>query len=186
MKKLLNHSINDLAKLLPQLRKLEKPMQRLADVMLKAFEAKKKVLTCGNGGSAADAFHLAEELTVRYHKNRKALPAIALLDPMAITSCSNDFGYDRVFERQVEALGIEGDILIVFTTSGNSKSIIKAVKTAKKQNLVTVAFLGKDGGKLKGVCDIELLVKHTDTARIQEAHQVLFHTICEYMDMKVD
>jgi D-sedoheptulose 7-phosphate isomerase len=186
MKKLLKKSISNLASLLPKLQKLEKPLQHLADTMLKAFESRGKVLTCGNGGSAADAFHFAEELTVRYHKTRKALPAIALLDPMAITSCSNDFGYDRVFERQIEALGNPGDILVVFTTSGNSKSIIKAVRMGKKQKLITVGFLGKDGGKLKGVCDIELLVNHPNTARIQEAHQLLFHTICEYMDEKVE
>jgi D-sedoheptulose 7-phosphate isomerase len=129
--------------------------------------------------------HLAEELAVRFMKNRKALAAIALCDPTVITCAGNDFGFDSVFARQVEALGNPGDVLIVFTTSGNSTNILRAIEQAKSQRLTTVAFLGKDGGKAKGTCDIEFIVPANVPHRIQEGHKILFHTLCEWVDEKV-
>jgi D-sedoheptulose 7-phosphate isomerase len=153
--------------------------------MLRCWEKRGKVLTAGNGGSAADAMHLAEELSVRFEKNRKALAAIALCDPSAITCAANDFGYDTIFSRQIEALGNPGDILIVFTTSGNSGSVLGAIESAKSQKLVTVAFLGKGGGKAKGLCDIEFIIPATTSHRVQEGHKILYHTLCEWIDAKV-
>jgi D-sedoheptulose 7-phosphate isomerase len=154
--------------------------------MLKCWEAHGKVLIAGNGGSAADAMHFAEELSVRYQKNRRALAAMALCDAPAITCAANDFGYDQVFARQVEALGNAGDILIVLSTSGNSNSVIKALELAKARKLLTVAFLGKDGGRSKGLADIELLVPSPLTARVQEAHKLLYHVLCEWIESKVE
>jgi D-sedoheptulose 7-phosphate isomerase len=181
----LKKAIDEMTELLPKIEKLEGPLLMLGEAMLACWVRKGKVLTCGNGGSCADAAHLAEELSVRFKKDRRALAAFALADASAITCCGNDYGYDRIFSRQVEALGNAGDILIVFTTSGNSESCIQAVNVAKNQGLTTVAFLGKDGGKLKGVCDIELIIPSSSTARIQEGHKILFHSLCEWIDQQV-
>jgi D-sedoheptulose 7-phosphate isomerase len=143
------------------------------------------MLVAGNGGSAADAIHFAEELVVRFAKNRRGLAAIALCDPAVVTCAANDLGYERVFERQVEALGNEGDVFVAMTTSGNSENLIRAIRLAKQQKLVTVSFLGKDGGKTKGMCDIELLVPSSVTARVQEAHKLLYHTLCGWVEAKL-
>ncbi|MGF1633812.1 MAG: SIS domain-containing protein [Phycisphaerae bacterium] len=144
-----------------------------------------KLLIAGNGGSAADAMHFAEELVVRYQKNRRAFAAIALTDPTVLTCCGNDFGYEKVFARQVEALGRPGDVLVVFSTSGNSPNCVAAVDEAKKAGLRSLAFLGKDGGALKGQCDVEFLVPSDTTARIQEVHQLLYHAICQWVDQNL-
>lgn len=183
---ILNQATRELAELLPTLGQFGPELDRLGQAMLKCWEGRGKVLIAGNGGSAADALHFAEELTVRYKKNRRALAAVALADPTALTCCGNDFGYDAVFSRQVEALGNPGDIFIGFTTSGNSPSILQALETARSQQLITVAFLGKDGGKAAGRADFEFIVRSPSTARIQEIHQVLFHSICEWIDERVD
>jgi D-sedoheptulose 7-phosphate isomerase len=180
--RLLDQARNDLQELLPTLRGHAPALQKLCDALLGCWKRRGKVLLAGNGGSMADAVHFAEELTVRYKKNRRALAAVALSDAAAITCAGNDFGYDTVFSRQVEALGNEGDVLIVFTTSGNSPSILAALEAARRQRLVTCAFLGKDGGRARGQADIELLIAHAATARIQEMHQVLFHVACEWVD----
>ncbi len=154
--------------------------------MLACWSNRGKVLIAGNGGSSADAMHLAEELCVRFQKNRRALAAIALCDPTVITCAGNDYGYDHVFARQVEALGNPGDILIVMTTSGNSANVLRAIEAAKSQKLLTAAFLGKDGGKLRGQCDIELLIPSPLSARVQECHKLLYHTLCEWVDTKIE
>lgn len=176
----------ELAELLPLLPRFAPELERLGQAMLGCWAKRGKVLIAGNGGSAADALHFAEELTVRYRKNRRALAAVALADPTALTCCGNDFGYDAIFARQVEALGNPGDIFIGFTTSGNSPSILRALETARSQQLTTVTFLGKDGGAARGQGDIELLVPSASTARIQEIHQVLFHMVCEWIDERVE
>jgi len=186
MRDLLNGSVDELVALLPAVRELAPQLERLGQAMMRCWEGRGKVLLAGNGGSAADAMHLAEELTVRFHKNRRALAAVALMDPTALTCCGNDFGYGQVFSRQVEALGNEGDVFIAFSTSGNSPSILRALEAANQQKLVTVTFLGKDGGKARGLADIELLVPHPSTARIQEVHQLLFHVLCQWVDQRVD
>lgn len=142
-----------------------------------------KLLTIGNGGSAADAMHLAEELVGRYKENRRAFPAIALVaDGTALTCIGNDFGFDRIFSRQVEALGKAGDALVVFSTSGNSANLLLAVEEAKQRGLKTVAFLGRGGGKLKGQCDAEWIVPGKQGARVQELHTWALHVVLEVVE----
>ena len=185
MKSILERTTDDLQRLLPTLRLLEPEMTRLGEAMMAAWKNRGKALVAGNGGSAADAMHLAEELVVRFQKNRRALAAMALLDTTAVTCAGNDFGFDQVFSRQVEAFGNPGDVFIGFTTSGNSTNILKAFEAAKQQGMVTAGFLGKDGGKAKGLCDIALVVPSPVTARVQEGHKVLYHSLCEWVDQRV-
>ena len=156
---------------------------RLAAATVKCLRAGNKVLTCGNGGSAADAMHMAEEFIARYRSNRRSLPAVCLnADPTVLTCIANDFGYDDVFSRQVEGLGVRGDLLVCFTTSGNSVNCLRALAVAKARGLISVALLGKDGGKAKGVADFEIIVGHRDTARIQEAHTLVLHALLEVVE----
>ena len=143
----------------------------------------KKLLIFGNGGSAADAQHIAAELTGRYKSERKALPAIALTtDTSALTAIGNDYGYKEVFKRQVEALANKGDVVLGISTSGNSKNVIKALKKAKKLGCKTIGFSGRDGGKMNEVCDINIVVPSNDTPRIQEMHILIGHIICQAVD----
>ncbi len=186
MKRLLEKAVGELSQLIPQLAALEPQMSRLASAMMDAWAKRGKVMTCGNGGSASDAMHLAEELIARFQKNRRALAAIALCDPTAVTCAANDFGYDAVFSRQVEGLGNPGDVLIAFSTSGNSVNVIRALEAALKQGVVTAGFLGRDGGKAKALCDIPIVVPAQTSARIQEGHKVLYHVLCEWVDERVD
>ena len=157
--------------------------EAIADIgraMISALRKGRKVLSAGNGGSAAEALHLAEELVGRFNRNRRALPAIALVaDPTALTCIGNDYGFDHVFERQVEAHGQPGDILVLFTTSGRAMNLQLALRAAKRRRLVTVALLGGDGGALKGGATHEILLSGIATARIQEAHQVILHLLLE-------
>ncbi len=148
-----------------------------------AFNRGNKILIAGNGGSLCDAMHCAEELTGFYRNQRKALPAIALADPGHLTCVGNDVGFDQVFSRSVEALGFPGDVLIVLTTSGQSMNLIQAVETAKKRGLFTVAFLGKTGGKMKGLADLEWIVDGFSTSdRIQEVHMAAIHILIEMIE----
>ena len=186
MKAILERTISDLSSLLPRLLELTPVVHRLADVMLDCFAKRGKVLIAGNGGSAADAMHFAEELVVRFQKNRKGLPAMALCDPTVLTCAANDYGYDRVFARQVEAYGNPGDVFVAMTTSGNSVNLLRAVEAARAQGVMTAAFLGKDGGAMRGLCDLEIVIPSTLTARIQEAHKILYHCLCEYVESRVD
>ena len=182
----LSRSIEEWNLLLPQLPQFAPELHRLGDALLACWQRRGKVLTAGNGGSACDAIHLAEELVVRFHKPRRALAAIALTDPGNLTCAGNDLGWESVFSRQVEALGNAGDFLIVFSTSGNSENIARAVALAKSQQLHTAAFIGKSGGKLKGVCDFEFHIPCNVTHRVQEAHLMLYHCLCEWIDQRVD
>ena len=172
--------------MLPAIARLGPRLEKLAEMMMECWSHKGKVLICGNGGSACDAMHLSEELVARFQKNRRGLASIALCDPTVLTCAGNDFGYETVFSRQVEALGNAGDLLIVFTTSGNSPNILLAIEKAKGQQMGTAAFLGKDGGRAKGQCDVELIVPARTSHRIQEGHQILYHTLCEWIDQRVD
>jgi D-sedoheptulose 7-phosphate isomerase len=185
MERLLTRAIEELDAMLPKLAELGPQLARLGRAMTEAWDNQRKVLICGNGGSAADAMHLAEELCVRFMKTRRALAAVALCDPTVITCAANDFGFEEVFARQVDALGNKGDVLIVFSTSGNSPNILRAIEQAKARGLVTVAMLGKDGGKARGLCDIELIVPAQTPHRIQEGHKVLYHTLCEWIEEQV-
>jgi D-sedoheptulose 7-phosphate isomerase len=142
-----------------------------------------KILLAGNGGSAADAQHLAAELVGRFKRERRGLPAIALTtDTSLLTAVANDYGYDQVFRRQVEALGRAGDVLIAISTSGNSPSVLEAVEAAAEQHLTTVALTGGTGGRLASRCDHAIVVPADDTARIQEAHILIGHVLCELVD----
>jgi D-sedoheptulose 7-phosphate isomerase len=144
-----------------------------------AFAKGNKVLICGNGGSLADATHFAEELTGRFRKDRPALAAIAIADAGHLTCTANDFGFDRVFSRGVEALGRPGDVLIALSTSGNSKNVLLALDAAKERGLSTIALLGKTGGQCKGMATIEIIVPGETADRIQELHMLILHTLVE-------
>ncbi len=158
-------------------------IRTLAAVIQRAIRAGHKVLTCGNGGSAAEAAHLATELLGRYKGDRPALPAVALNTDGALLTCiGNDFGYDALFTRQVAGLGQAGDVLVLFTTSGNSRNLVDAARVAKAQGLFTAALLGKDGGALRGIADWELLLPFSETARVQEGHLMVVHLLSELLE----
>ena len=158
----------------------------IVDLIVKCLKNGNKVLICGNGGSAADSQHFAAELVGRFKLERKGLPAIALTTDTSILTCmGNDYGYDSIFSRQVEALGNEGDVLIGFSTSGNSKNVILAIEEGKNKGLITVGFLGKDGGKLKEMVDYDFTFNYTETARVQEHHLMTYHLICEFVEKEM-
>lgn len=159
--------------------KLIPKINKLTNIILSAFKEEKKLLICGNGGSAADAQHFSSELIGKYEKERSSFPAIALTtDSSAITAISNDFGFNNVFSRQIEGLGKSGDILIVISTSGNSKNLVKAIETAKKKNITCVALLGKKGGLISEMVDLDIIISSNRTSRIQEMHGLIIHIIC--------
>lgn len=157
----------------------KKETEKVAKELANVFQLGNKVLICGNGGSNCDALHFAEEFTGRFRKDRKALPAISLSDSSHITCVGNDYGFDYIFSRGVEAYGKEGDMFIGISTSGNSTNVIKAVEVAKKMGLKTCVLLGKDGGKLKGMCDYEFIIPGNTSDRIQEIHMMILHIIIE-------
>ncbi|MCA9279114.1 MAG: SIS domain-containing protein [Phycisphaerales bacterium] len=160
-------------------------LEQVVECVADAFRSGHKVLACGNGGSACDAMHFCEELTARFRGNRQALPAMACSDAGFITCAGNDFGYERVFERWVEAFGQKGDVLVVLTTSGTSINVLRAVKAAQKRGMRTVAMLGRDGGDLGGVCDHEWIVPGETSDRIQELHMLLLHIVVECIEVKM-
>lgn len=160
--------------------------EKLGLEIVETLERGNKILICGNGGSAADAQHFAAELVGRFVTERRGLPAIALTtDTSIITSIGNDYSYDVIFSRQVEALGNEGDMLIGISTSGNSKNVLEAVTLAKNKGMKTVGMLGKDGGELVKQCDEALVVTCNTTARVQEVQELTYHIICEIIDSKI-
>ncbi|MEA2097262.1 MAG: D-sedoheptulose 7-phosphate isomerase [Candidatus Cloacimonadota bacterium] len=159
-----------------------KIIEQISNTIANAFNNGNKVLICGNGGSSTDAMHFAEELTGKFRKERRALPAIALTDPSHITCVANDYGFEEVFARGVEAYGKEGDILIAISTSGNSQNIINAVKIASDRKIITFGLLGKDGGKLNNKCDFQLIGSGKTTDRIQEIHISVLHIIIETIE----
>src|SRR5437588_139909 len=171
---------------LRSLSSLEARMVDAADLIEQCLRAGNKLLVCGNGGSAADAAHFATELVVRFAKDRRAYPAICLAgDGGLLTAAGNDYGFDEIFARQVAAFGLPGDVLICLTTSGKSRNIERALQEAKARELKTIAFLGRDGGSTVGMADIDLLVCSDSTARIQEAHQLLLHVLCEISETRL-
>ena len=154
-----------------------------AKLCIDALKNGKKILIFGNGGSAADAQHIAAELVGRYKTERKGLPAIALTtDTSALTSIGNDYGYDHVFDRQVEALANKGDMVIGISTGGSSNNVINALTLAKETGCKTIGFSGRDGGEMNDLCDVNLVVPSEDTPRIQEMHIFIGHTICHLID----
>jgi D-sedoheptulose 7-phosphate isomerase len=176
----------ELQELLARCDGLAGPIAQLGQTLVECWRNGGKLLVAGNGGSAADAMHFAEELTIRFNKNRRPFAAIALLDPTVITCAANDFGYDHIFSRQVEALARPGDVFVGMTTSGNSPNILRAIDVCKELRVTTCGFIGKDGGKLRGQTDIEILVPSPVTHHIQEVHKVLFHALCVWLDEVAD
>ncbi len=158
---------------------------RLAEALIRTLESGGKVLFCGNGGSAADSQHLAAELLGRYKRNRKGLPALALsTDTSVLTSVGNDFGFETVFSRQVEAIGKAGDLLIGISTSGKSPNVMQALKKARDMGLATAAFLGNAGTAMDKLADIAIHVPSTETARIQEGHIAVGHIVCDIVESR--
>jgi len=170
---------------LETLKTIEKSLESSAITCMNALSKGNKILLCGNGGSAADAQHIAAELVGRYKTERRGLPAIALTtDTSTITSIANDFGYSKIFERQVEAIANKGDVLIGISTGGTSLNVISALKIAKNLECKTIGLSGKGGGNFNDICDINIIVPSDDTARIQEMHILIGHTICHFIDQK--
>jgi phosphoheptose isomerase len=169
--------------MLQQLAGLEAQVEAASAIIAEAFLSGHKLLACGNGGSAADASHLTTEFVARYERERRGYPAISLASHGGdLTAIGNDYSFADLFARQVQAYGSPGDALAVFTTTGNSENVFRALVAAKDQRLKTIAFLGRDGGDCAGIADVELLVAGRATARIQEGHKFLLHTICELVD----
>ena len=184
---LLGDSINGAIDALEMLRGNEQQYEEALQLLSDAVRRGNKILACGNGGSAADASHFMTELLCRFRDDRESLPGIALAaDGSFITAAGNDYGFDSIFSRQVEGLGREGDVLVAISTSGNSENVIRAIQAAKANKMGTLALLGRDGGKGRGIADIEITVAHHETARIQEAQKVLIHALCEGMEKHLD
>ena len=176
-------NIADAQAMLQQLAGLEAQVEAASAIIAEAFLSGHKLLACGNGGSAADASHLTTEFVARYDRERRAYPAISLASHGGdLTAIGNDYSFADLFARQVQAYGKSDDVLAVFTTSGNSENIFRALVAAKQLKLKTIAFLGRDGGECAGMADVELSVGGKLTARIQEGHKFLLHTICELVD----
>lgn len=162
---------------------MEKDLEEAAKLAVETLKKGNKILLCGNGGSAADAQHIAAELTGRYKVERRGLSGIALTtDTSALTAIGNDYGYDKVFERQVEALANEGDLILGISTSGNSANVINALKMGKELGCKSLGFSGRGGGAMNEVCDINLVVPSDNTPRIQEMHILFGHTLCQIID----
>ena len=186
---LIKKNINDSLKVKQNLIQNDKLINQVVDVanqIIKAFKGGKKLLFCGNGGSAADAQHLAAEFSGRYYLNRAPLHAEALhTDTSFMTAVANDFSFDEVYSRLIEGIGKQGDILIGMSTSGNSKNVTKALDQAKKQGLTTIGFTGEKGGEMNTHCDVLINIPSNDTPRIQECHLMIGHAICELVEKEL-
>jgi len=164
---------------------LLKTIDTSVDVIVNAFRNGNRVYFCGNGGSAADAQHLAAEFSGRFYTNRKALPAEALhCNTSYLTAVANDYGFDEIYSRLIDGIGEAGDVLVGLSTSGTSANIIKAFETAKKKEMITIGFTGKSGGNMKPLCDHLVNIPSTDTPRIQESHIMVGHIICQLVEEK--
>jgi D-sedoheptulose 7-phosphate isomerase len=185
MDNFIKKSLAEHIKLIDQLQIYASSIQRVAEKMTSCLKQGGKIIACGNGGSAADAQHIVTELVVRLRSdfNRKPLPALSLTTNTSIlTACGNDYGFDAIFARQVEALGKENDLLIAISTSGDSVNVLKAVEKAQEMNIFTVLLGGKDGGKIKNIVDDSIIVPSFNTARIQEVHILIAHILCEMVE----
>lgn len=186
----MNNEIDPVSKALREsaalIAELEQQAGRIQDIAVRIVETLQrggKILTAGNGGSCAEALHAAEELIGRFRGDRRSLPAVCLAaDPTALTCIANDFGFDEIFSRAVNGLGNAGDLLLLLSTSGNSVNLVRAAAEAHRQDICVVALLGRDGGRMAGTADLELIVPHRDTERIQEAHQVVIHVILDAVE----
>jgi D-sedoheptulose 7-phosphate isomerase len=176
-------SLREAIEVFESLKEHEQQLQIAAQWCVEALQGDSKLLICGNGGSASEAQHLSGELMGRYKQSRAPLPAIALGSDVAVLTCiGNDYCFDDIFSRQVRALARPGDVLIVFTTSGNSPNVLAALEAARDTRIRSIAFLGKDGGQAKQLADCAMVVRHNDTARAQEGHQFLMHSLMDQIE----
>lgn len=183
----LDSSLAATIKTLDSLKEIRPEIDRASTLILETLRTGKKLLICGNGGSAAEAQHFSTELVGRYFKNRRSLPAIALnADGSLVTCIGNDYGFDSAFSRQIEGLAQPGDLVIGITSSGNSGNILAALHTAKKLGLKSIAFLGRSGGKAKGLASVDLVVPGDSGRTAQEAHLFLIHHFCDLIDAAFD
>jgi D-sedoheptulose 7-phosphate isomerase len=186
MNKVLSENIQEAAELFETLHALGDRVTAAAELIAAALKAGNKLLACGNGGSAADAAHMTTEFVCRYNGDRRPYPAVSFASNGGdLTAIGNDYSFEDLFARQVDAFARPGDVLIVFTTSGKSPNVIKALQAARRAGIKSIAMLGRDGGKCTGLADIELIVTSPTTARIQEAHKLLLHTMCELVDIRL-
>jgi len=161
-------------------------IQKAGDILSQALMNGNKIISCGNGGSMSDAMHFAEELSGRYRGDRKALAAIAISDSGHLTCVGNDYGYDQIFSRFVDGLGKEGDVLLAISTSGNSANVINAITSAKNVGIKVIGLTGKDGGKIAGLCDVEIRAPYSEFAdRVQEIHIKVIHSLIGYIESQV-
>ena len=180
IKNIINESIAVKEKLAKQ---SIKDMRKVAELCINSLKNGGKIIFCGNGGSAADSQHLATELVVRFKKDRKAIPALALTtNTSALTAIANDYGYEKVFSRQLEALANKNDVLIAISTSGKARNVVEAVKKAKDMGVKTIALTGESGKEFAKSCDLAIVVNSLDTARIQESHILIGHILCEIIE----
>lgn len=183
MQSVLKNNIAELQSLLEEAETLESGVTAAANILAAALRRGDKLLACGNGGSAADASHLTTEFVCRYNRDRRPYPAISLATHGGdLTAIGNDYSFDDLFARQVEAFGKPGDVLVAFTTSGNSENVRRALLMSKTMQMSSIVFLGKDGGVCKGLADVELHIDSQTTARVQEVHGLLFHSMCELVE----
>ena len=179
----LSRALSESAEILKALPALEEPLTRAAGLVQRCLTSGHKVLVCGNGGSASDATHLATEFACRFVEDRRPYPALSLTaDGELMTAVGNDYSFDELFARQVWAFGKPGDVLIALTTSGKSRNVLRALEEARRLGLESICFLGRDGGFTKGVATIDLPAPGPNTARIQEAHKLLYHVLCELVE----
>jgi phosphoheptose isomerase len=182
----LHRAIEDAVTTLRSLTVLEEPLARAAGLVSSCLRSGHKLLICGNGGSASEATHMATEFLCRFLDDRRPYPALSLTaNGEFMTAVGNDYSFDEVFARQVWGLGGKGDVLVAFTTSGQSRNVQRALEEARRKGLESICFLGRDGGYTRGLATVDLLVPGNDTARIQEGHQLLFHVLCELVDREL-
>jgi D-sedoheptulose 7-phosphate isomerase len=161
-------------------------IENAGNLLVEAFKAGNKVISCGNGGSMCDAMHFAEELSGRFREDRKALPALSISDPSHISCVANDYGYDKIFSRYIEAIGNKGDVLLAISTSGNSINIINAINTAKQKGMIVIGLTGKSGGEMASLCDVEIRAPHSQYAdRAQEIHIKIIHSLIHYVEINL-
>jgi D-sedoheptulose 7-phosphate isomerase len=161
-------------------------IEKAGDIMVQSLLGGHKLISCGNGGSMSDAMHFAEELSGQFRNRRKALAAISISDPSHITCAGNDFGFDHIFSRFVDALGQDGDVLLAISTSGNSLNVVNAAMAAKEKGMKVIGLTGKEGGRLSGICDIEIRAPHADYSdRTQEMHIKIIHALIHYIEMNI-
>jgi len=186
MKDVIEQEINEHINVAEQMHSLTDDIAKIASLCIDSIRSGGKILIFGNGGSAADAQHIAAELVGRYKSERKGLPAVALTtDTSALTSIGNDFGYDQIFQRQIEALGRPEDVVIGISTSGNSSNVISALELSKKIGCKTIGLSGNDGGDMNKICDVNIVVPASDTPRIQEMHILIGHTLCQLIEQSL-